>query len=147
MKLLSLILILILALGCNRPPVKRQQQNAAFSVYVQEFEKLSGRPVLIAMNFGDVQEDGKSAICYSYGPNNIYNYIIFNESDWDVYGHFGREQLVFHELAHCILGRKHLNAKNSQGEPLSIMYWQVFGDSGYYERNRNYYINELFGGY
>jgi hypothetical protein len=59
-----------------------------------------------------------------------------------------REQVVFHELAHCILGRKHLDDSIVyQGEhiPKSIMSTILFSEY-YYKKFRMYYIDEMFAG-
>ena len=78
------------------------------------------------------------------------------------------EMLVFHELGHGILNRNHYNevrdslvftgsiigidTLNSSwmtiGIPVSIMHAGNLGSGdagGYYQKNRNYYLNELFG--
>ncbi len=58
-----------------------------------------------------------------------------------------REQVVFHELGHCILGRDHLDDSVNLGGyniiPKSIMSTMLFS-STFYDHNRTYYIDELF---
>lgn len=49
-----------------------------------------------------------------------------------------REELMFHELGHCILNRPHVNSTSS------IMYPYHLGGSGYLANYANY-VSELFG--
>lgn len=56
------------------------------------------------------------------------------------------EQLVFHELGHCVLGRHHNNEEHQGGGPASIMKSRAFNSydiNKYYIPNRQYFINEL----
>ncbi|HUH74687.1 MAG TPA: hypothetical protein VLZ75_09785 [Chitinophagales bacterium] len=59
---------------------------------------------------------------------------------------FSREQLVFHELCHCILNRGHNNDTLLNGNPASIM--KPTGETLYgsvlNEFKREYYIDEMF---
>ena len=52
-------------------------------------------------------------------------------------------QLVYHELAHCILDIQHNNALDSLGNPVSIMHEHKFVED-FLERYE-YYVNELLG--
>lgn len=53
-----------------------------------------------------------------------------------------REELIFHELGHCILNRDHEELKDEHG-PISIMYPYTLGESTYAPM-RDRYITELF---
>lgn len=55
-----------------------------------------------------------------------------------------REQLIFHELGHCLLGRQHVGYIYEDGRPKSIMYPMVFSEYTY-THWRAEYLNELFG--
>jgi hypothetical protein len=65
------------------------------------------------------------------------------KSFWDSSTQARREQIIFHELGHCILSRSHTSNKDSGEEPLSIMYPTIFDDY-HYTLNHSYYIHELF---
>ena len=55
-----------------------------------------------------------------------------------------QEQLLYHELGHCVLGRNHLNSRRGpQGFPTSIMKKSIFRCS-VYGLYRDYYLRELF---
>jgi hypothetical protein len=55
-----------------------------------------------------------------------------------------KEELVFHELGHCLLGRPHKNDVDSDGIPLSLMYPYILGEETYNTNSREYYLSELF---
>ena len=56
-----------------------------------------------------------------------------------------REELVWHELGHCVLGREHTTASVDE-HPASIMYptVQVPDDEKFYLSHKHHYIKELF---
>ena len=72
---------------------------------------------------------------------------------WDTLSEAGREQLVFHELGHCVLGRRHLNEFHKldpiTGNPVtgelvvSIMHFHLMRDH-HYETFYGHYLSELF---
>ena len=70
--------------------------------------------------------------------------LIYLDPDfWDNSYDWKREQLMFHELGHCILDRPHTDQKLEDGCPISIMDPYVIGESCYLS-HRNYYFEELF---
>jgi hypothetical protein len=54
-----------------------------------------------------------------------------------------REELIFHEMGHCVLGRAHKSIKTAEGIPASIMHPYRISNSVYKEY-RDQYLNELF---
>jgi hypothetical protein len=57
---------------------------------------------------------------------------------------FDKEQLLFHELAHCSsMRRRHCDSVEANGQPTSMMYPYMI-DSSYYKLKRDEYIEELF---
>lgn len=103
--------------------------------------------------------------CIDGGHDGVYqqwnNTILIDTSD-SKYA-LKREVLIFHELAHALLGKEHNNAMLPNGDPCSIMHeaigadYEIFGTTHFiingnpvtiYQRNlykREYYIDELFG--
>lgn len=69
--------------------------------------------------------------------------IMINETYWFFYNDWEREQLVFHELGHCALGRMHRDTETPLLIPVSIMSTVMF-DYRIYRDNWQYYMNELF---
>lgn len=64
-------------------------------------------------------------------------------SYWDEATDLTREQLVMHELGHCVLFEGHDKRKFMGENPTSIMYPEIL-DDGLYSRLRAYYMLELF---
>lgn len=69
------------------------------------------------------------------------------ESFWETSTEAEKQQLILHELGHCVLKRDHKDASVViAGEyiPASIMSeWML--DDYYYNKFRSYYLEELFG--
>ncbi len=62
---------------------------------------------------------------------------------WATMDDNGKEELLFHELGHCVLFLQHIFTFLPNTCPTSIMYPYIFGDSECYINNRQYYWNEL----
>lgn len=80
------------------------------------------------------------------------NDIVINQAYWEAWYRNGRksdmEQLLFHELAHCLLNRGHNNAMVAATDyasqiPVTIMNAHHL-DTNEYESNYPYYIDELY---
>jgi hypothetical protein len=74
--------------------------------------------------------------------------IRINASSWAYLVNADREQLMFHELAHAILGRDHNDYFCNYGGYIvecSVMSSYQFS-SGRYQMFRSYYMSELFNG-
>lgn len=73
--------------------------------------------------------------------------IILQKHYWEDYSEDTREELLFHELGHCLLMRDHVETTFKDASdleaPTSIMFSRVI-PGAIYVTNRNYYINELF---
>ena len=60
---------------------------------------------------------------------------------WAIASDVEKEEVVFHELGHCILGRDHEETVLEEGIPKSIMFPYVF--EWEYQNYRSYYVAEL----
>jgi len=72
--------------------------------------------------------------------------VILDKKFWRTASPVQREELVFHELGHCILGRDHEEAtQNLLGytQPVSLMNPYILSEPDYLHM-RDYYIAELF---
>lgn len=122
-------------------------------LFEQEGTLILGRPVKVSdidIGFGKadyVNEDlgwGTAGICFPEGPRLL---IIIDKEFWDRAKQPSREELVFHELGHCILNREHRDDAMAYSEkfPASIMNsYTISPDT--YTRFRDHYIVELFEG-
>lgn len=111
--------------------------------YVLRFEKLYGQKVATGLTIKFVKKfddgslaTGRCLIGYSKSIEIPYlRWIYLKEIE--------REQLMFHELGHCELGRPHNNTVLDNGCPMSLMKSHGF-HTDCYRRNKSYYLNELF---
>lgn len=101
----------------------------------------------ISIQFGSVEaevadSDAVGLCQYATSPRAI----TIDPTFWQAAPEGNRQDLVFHELGHCILNRAHMNSTTT---PLgtqgltgigSIMFYTVFDDSDFYSQ----YIQELF---
>lgn len=69
--------------------------------------------------------------------------ILIRKSFFDKSDYFSIEQLMFHELTHALFSGGHLDTKNKNGEPISIMNSYHIPLS-IYETNRQKYLKQLF---
>lgn len=135
--LLTFVLVANVIIGLELSAVFSQQVDPEFEKYVQRFEEHYGRsiPAIISIVFVDDMEEAVGR-CYWYSRN-----IEIDREYWDTHGEAGREQLIFHELGHCVLNRRH-NTKRMQNCPASIMYPSL--SPACYAKYRKEYIKELF---
>lgn len=55
------------------------------------------------------------------------------------------ERVIYHELGHCLLGREHNDALNSEGKAISLMNTRLGAiDASFYRTHRQEFISELF---
>jgi hypothetical protein len=150
------LLIILTLVGCGKdydPDLGYRDINQDFSAYVQRFEQVSqevglpARADRLIMEFDESLSGTRTlGVCYySRIPR-----VTINPSFWKsrYTSNAAREQLIFHELGHCVLGRGHTNEEalaldNGIRLPVSVMNMYHFNTS-FYESNWNYYMQELF---
>ena len=88
----------------------------------------------------ETAEDGVIGWCdWNHRPHQM----IINKQFWDAATPTEREMVIFHELGHCVLYRKHLNDARPDGSPVSLMRYTIYSPTTY-NNNRDYYLRELF---
>lgn len=136
--ILALALVLTLS-ACGR----KGQVDPAFNAYVRDFEVKIG----VGVNNVDISFRKLNAptigVCYSGGQ---FNQINIDPDFWATMNESGREQLMYHELGHCVLGLGHndeLSTLDNMVVEGSIMnkYW--FGHTEYYEKYKENYKQAL----
>lgn len=75
-------------------------------------------------------------------PVNGYPVVTIDTAYWSVSNDLEKEELVFHELGHCLLDRDHCEEKEN-GAPVSLMEPEMLGSKVYGER-REAFVDELF---
>lgn len=121
--------------------------DEAFVSNASLFENIYDVRVTVTVKFTDDMPPDEYGLCQYYGQNDRRNIIYINRAWWEQAGFYSRQQLMFHELGHCVLGLKHKQGLTPLGEyvnaPASIMYAVPFGEYGVYQENLQYYWNEL----
>jgi len=72
--------------------------------------------------------------------------VVIDRTEWENSNDARREFLIFHELGHCFLDRGHTDAKDSEGNCVSIMHSAISlcPEFELTEDNRDGFIDELF---
>ncbi|MCM2279899.1 MAG: hypothetical protein NDJ89_17630 [Oligoflexia bacterium] len=148
-RFLSLPLLLIalaLAQSCARDPVL---DVGEFAPYVERFETESQRngvPVQVTdliIRFGQMLTPSERGACeLASGATPI---ITIRQETWEKMDEAEREELLFHEMGHCVLRRTHRSDISTKGVPSSIMNPYLIRGSVYL-KNQAYYLRELFAG-
>jgi|GEM_PF-1224614 len=140
------LLIVFLLASCSVE--KDQIIDTTFDVYVDRFfEEAQKRGQTIrkedfsfTISFDKISYAG---LCSRPG-----NDITISEFVWKDYNEMAREDLIFHEMGHCILKRPHDNGILAHGECKSIMKGTEDNRSCFRNKSstvwRDYYLDELF---
>lgn len=149
LKLLSVLSILCLS-SCGSDVVVDIDPD--FQVYVDRFiAEAADRGTTI-----DFSDTGLDLIYTNSGRQDLSGFCSLGEyhieidrTDWNALSERGRERLIFHELGHCELNRRHRNEILNNGDWASIMRGSPIptGKSffiHYYGSRRSYYLDELF---
>ena len=145
------VLLSLTAVGCGQASTQSAsalETNPEFQPYISRFEQLSetaGNPVKVTnlkIQFGKLSNPRERGVCEF--SDDTTPTITISEDIWNQIDDSEREELVFHELGHCVLRRKHLAGNSEKGIPNSIMNpYSIRGSI--YEQNRDAYLGELFG--
>lgn len=137
-------------LSGRKPPGSSRKVELDLQPYVERFEELWGNKISFPVVFSNLEHltAGKCTVWF-FGDKIVEvdsaYFLILNELE--------REQLIFHELGHCALKRmEHSNERiifegETRKAPKSIMHETLFNmyDMRFYRKNRQYYLDELFG--
>lgn len=130
------------------------QVSNEFSGFVQTFESTSaglGQDMTIndlVLEFGSTPSMNETGVCEITEGETPR--VTINERIWTNLTLMDRQEVIFHELGHCVLRRKHQEGTVTVGGywgtiPNSIMYpYRIPGSI--YEPNQEYYDEELFDG-
>ncbi len=145
----SLLLSFSLLLNaCGQMPGSSQAiVDPAFVSYVQSFEAdaLHAHVALstesISAQFGEVKAANQNGICNLGTDGSAF--ITINRTAWNQMSELGREQLIYHEMGHCLLKRGHRSDYRLDGSPYSLMSKYSIDDRTY-SQYRDSYKQELF---
>lgn len=143
----KVILLFILVVACTKDPRDVEGIDPEFASQVQLFEKLHGSAISVPIGFKDL-EPPRIGNCVVW--SNGYKQIEIDRTYWSEADEQARIGLLFHELGHCILNRKHeertqfYSGSGLYGDvPISLMYPINFY-SEFYTELQDYYLTELF---
>jgi hypothetical protein len=139
MKWLLILFTLVLAFGCGGKSDSTPTTQEEFIAYQQKFNDLAlqyGRAADTSVIIAFGPTSGKAQCFDNYSPKRIYISSSFWYSNSTTI--LDREQLVFHELGLCALGRTLVEDCN-----VSIMCPYLI-ETERYQSNYNNYMNELF---
>lgn len=158
----SFLLLLFISLSwysCDEIASPELNIDPEFQPYVDEFVRqasLRGVDVDFEETGMSIQFDALTAanangICYGVREEVTSDHeIVIHRNNWQEAGPAARERLIFHELGHCYLYRRHTNDTLANGEWKSLLtgppwpdykYWR---GTNYTNRRKEYYIDELF---
>lgn len=86
---------------------------------------------------------GICKVWYDYSKMTYIRLIEIDRNYFNQLTSIGKEQLMLHELGHCMLGLQHNNNLKEDGCPESAMYYSAFGHTHCYVNQRSYYIEEV----
>lgn len=142
-------LAVVFVSACSKDP--EQVVPAELSEYVEAFFSEGERRGLgyglndieLRLEFGELS--GTIGGQCSIGSNTV----LIDRVKWETYNEPMKKWLVFHELGHCVLRRRHANTMAPNGECYSFMKGAENGFECslnlYSERWWTYYLDELFG--
>lgn len=116
--------------------------DPAFTALIMSFEHYGRKYVGSSFEVGDVpinfyedRDPRTKGICNTYASGR--REVLISKHYWDRATYLMREALVFHELGHCVLNRRHTEVYTS------LMYLYIH-DAYYYAHARERLIYELF---
>ncbi|NVM34019.1 MAG: hypothetical protein HWN81_00385 [Candidatus Lokiarchaeota archaeon] len=150
-----LIIIILMIVGIQDTPPKRGTIDKHFIPYIEQWNQDARRFLgkdykmpTITIVFGKVDAFKLSMAGRPIGvcsPIPFDRFIMIDREYWDTISTQSREQLLFHELAHCTLSRLfHTKDMISEYRPISIMHPYLIMSGTTYYIYREYYIKELF---
>lgn len=140
-----LVLFLECLTTCGHDPRLGASIEAPFLPFVEAFEfECKCKIMDVPISFQEIDED-HAGECWNYVVLfESYSEIAIDRLWWDTARPDVKEQLIFHELGHCVLHRDHIDMEINQ-IPVSIMHPVVglIPKTVYLEKRKDY-VDELF---
>jgi hypothetical protein len=136
------MILLSLSSCLHKPLPEPGEIDPEIKPYIQMFENEYGKSLgRLTVQFAPTL-DNASGMCLQH-----WRSVVIKKEHWDKYNGLQREQLIFHELGHCVLGIRGHNNNMTDYCPDSIMHENIFNEwqsENCYAEDRDYYIAELF---
>lgn len=145
----TLIAYIFYSVFAYRPAVVTEDVQTELQLFENHYYKIMKGPKFIGTIYfsTDLGEDIVGQ-CISSGTPFI-NTIKIHPKRWEEFTQYAKEELIFHEMGHCIHGLSHDNGKKylvvlgkQQLCPKSLMNAKELIGGDCYRFNRNYYIQE-----
>lgn len=145
MRLFLLLIIAQFLVSCQqRDPRTFAGVHPEFRDLVAQYESLLGKSIGdVAVNFQDRPTGVAGSCITTYHDGGPYHEVVIDPDTWDDISDEQQMALLFHELAHCVQGRPHLNSHLSDGCPKSMMHENLLATSCI-KNHEGYYLKELF---
>jgi hypothetical protein len=149
-KVKRLLLLLLILCSCGTFRTRTVYIAPELLQYVELFESYYGTQVGVDVIFEHLPGTW-AGVCHK---RENHNTIAVDYTVYDLYkdNSYAIEEIVLHELGHCVLYRKHDDTVGEEvigdhhyTKPRSIMYSSMFGSSYMYSKYHIYYLEELFG--
>lgn len=151
----SIVLGLSVASSCapiEKEHIEMFQVDSTFMPYVQNFELaaqaegVSMKITDLIIEFGSTPSMNETGVCEI--ATNETPKVTINQRIWNTLSNTDRQEVIFHELGHCTLRRRHqegeiMGFNNTTRIPASIMYpYRIPGTT--YQAHIDHYHEELF---
>lgn len=148
------ILFLFLFIACEKAliePITYPDVSAELCPYFQSFEEeAANRDISINLKLAGIKgklvniQNGYVGLCSTHAKKEI----LIDRDFWKRSSRLIKELIVFHELGHCSLERKHNNQQAANGTCASIMRSGLGGCVDFYtEKTRAQLLDELFSNF
>lgn len=137
------VLLALVATGCG---TKTYHVDPQIQPYIDRFVKTSnevGAPVVVDNLVASIGTTAKTDYAGQCVIGNGTPTMTLNSIYWPTFDDALREELVFHELGHCVLNRLHNNDVDARGIPVSIMYGQMQVEGIYSDHRADWFV-EMF---
>ncbi len=149
---LGSIVALLLFIACDKEEAGTVFVDSRLVPYFTSFQKEAvTRGVMIDLTqskiAGEIMpfEEQTEASAQCVQPAEEGHYIRIEENYWSGLSELKKEFIVFHELGHCVLDRRHLDDQDEAGRCLSMMHsGSTSCKNEYNSDTRNSYLDELF---
>jgi hypothetical protein len=140
-----LFLGILMLMSCAPDPRTIRGVDPEFNYYLDLYVKIKGKPLYydIPIQFSSNMEPGEVGNCKRWGYYG-YRQITIDKTYWLSADTNHKISLIFHELGHCDLNRDHVETRNHNGTPTSLMFPH---NVGFIDADQDYYFNELFYSY
>lgn len=105
-------------LNMGKKPYTKHNTDPIFTEYINNFNEEFAVKVSVPIILNDI-DNSKAGVCFVWSDG--YREIQINSKHWSSYSEEQREQLIFHELGHCVFNFNHDDSKMPDNCPNSIM--------------------------